>query len=75
MNRDDEISEIVIARVAEKAGTDEEVLPPLYESIEADALDELFLHATEKSGTGLLVQFPYAGYTVTIEEPGDVTIE
>lgn len=69
------IPERVVSNVAAREGVSEEALPPLYESIEIDALESLFNHTTSMGGSELLITFSYAGYTVTIREPGDITIE
>ena len=65
----------VVSAVAEKEGVSECELPMLYDSIDPEALKELFEHATTRTDTELLVQFSYAGYTVTVQGPNDVTID
>ncbi|TKX68283.1 hypothetical protein EXE40_13050 [Halorubrum sp. GN11GM_10-3_MGM] len=65
----------VVSAVADKKNVSESELPILYESIETDALRELFEHGTTETGTNLAVQFPYAGYTVTVRYPGEITVE
>lgn len=75
MTRPMGLSGEVVSTVAERRGDPQDALPPLYEAIEPDALEALFDHTTETTGSELLVQFSYAGYTVTVREPGDVSIE
>lgn len=41
-------------------------LPPLYDAIDADALDAL-LGDTERTGSSLRVEFEYVGYDVAVE--------
>lgn len=48
----------------------ENALPPLYETIDPDALDALF--ATQRDPP--VVQFTYSGYTVTIDETRQITV-
>lgn len=52
-------------------------LPPLYETIDPDALDALFAAHTSERSTAkqtLVVQFFYAGYEVTVRSPDDVDV-
>ena len=52
--------------VAERAGVDPLSLPPLYDCIDADALERV---ATDRRPTacGVAVSFRYAGYTVAVD--------
>lgn len=65
----------VVSAVAEKKGVSEDDLPMLYGSIEPDALEELFEHAHANPDADVLIQFSYAGLTVTIDDLNDVTVE
>ena len=47
----------------------------LYESTEPDAIEELIHHTNKKTDAELLVQFPYADCTVTIQDPNNITIK
>lgn len=62
------VSTAVIEAVAERAETDPNELPPLYNTVDPDALDRLFESkgglAPREDGT---VGFDYAGYRVRIE--------
>ncbi|WP_420028466.1 HalOD1 output domain-containing protein [Haloglomus litoreum] len=69
------VSERVISEIAEHKGISEKELPPLYDSIEPDALDEMFCHTNTKTGTELEVRFTYAGYTVVIRDPSEIILE
>lgn len=74
MTEYEEVSGRVVSEVADREGISEEELPLLYESIEPDALDELFYH-TKKTRTELEVQFTYAGYTVLIRDSEEITLK
>lgn len=63
-------SERVVETVAERTTRDPLELPPLFESIEADALDAL-VQGMERGS----VTFRYAGRSVTVDSSGTVTIE
>ena len=73
MLREGGITARVVSVVAERKGVSESALPPLYESVETSALEELFEHTT--ADTKLVVQFSYAGYRITIDEFKGVSIE
>lgn len=60
----------VIRTVAETTDTDPLELPPLYETIDPDALDALVENMT--TGT---ISFTYAGRDLTVNSDGIVTIE
>lgn len=50
-------------------------LPPLGDSIDADALDALFDHARDADRSGLLeVSFPYAGFDVVVRAGGKLVV-
>lgn len=69
--RDDEIALRVLEGVA--AADDRRVseLPPLYSTVDPDALGALF----RRSDGGLRVVFEYDGKTVTVREGGRVTVD
>lgn len=63
------LSRAVLDAVAANEGREVTNLEePLYEAIDPEALDELF-----RSGSGRVI-FEYAGYEVTVESSGDVTV-
>ena len=62
-------SEAVVATVAERAGTDPVALPPLYDTIDPDALDAIF-----RDGRPGRVSFGYAGYEVTVCGRDQITV-
>lgn len=67
-------SEAVIYRVAEQQDVDPVELPPLYESIDPDALDSL-VQSSAASDSQLEVEFTYAGHDVTVTGSGTVLLE
>lgn len=63
------LSEAVIQGVATQEGVaPEELEPPLYDSIDPDALDQLF-HETMGQ-----VSFEYIDYTITVDSVGNVEV-
>jgi hypothetical protein len=63
------VSEQVVEQVARATGTDPLELPPLYDSIDPDALDSL------ARGPGdVEVSFEYAGQEVCVESGGAIRV-
>jgi hypothetical protein len=48
--------------------------PPLYETLDPDALDALFAPTPMTSGRNGLVRFDFAGYTVEARATGEVVV-
>jgi len=69
MEMETTVSERVIEGVASATGTDEMELPPLYESVDTDALNEL----VESPGY-VEISFVYAGQEVRIENDGEISV-
>ncbi|MFC7138137.1 HalOD1 output domain-containing protein [Halobaculum litoreum] len=65
----------IVSAVAERTRTPEDELPPLYESIDVDAIQALLAHAADRPGAAPSVTFPYAGCTVTVDPDGTVRVE
>lgn len=63
---DGDASMAVVQQVAERASVDATALPPLYESIDPDALDAIFASTTAGTSRSGRVEFTYAGYRVTV---------
>lgn len=65
----------IVAAVAERADVSPTDLPPLYDVIDPDALEDLFSHSTDQplSVPGR-VSFGYAGSTVTVFSDGAVEV-
>lgn len=68
-------TETVISRVAQAEGVDSLELPPLQESIDADALDSLVSGpVTDDDPGALAITFRYCGYTVSVSSGGAVEV-
>lgn len=69
----DSASLAVVSAVASASGTDPTALPPLQETVDADALDTL---AANRSGSGgsTRVSFAYAGWAVLVDSGGIVEV-
>ena len=63
----------VVERVAALEGVDPTELPPLYESIDVEALERL-VEAAEGAGSSLRVEFSYYGHEVSITGEGAVRV-
>ena len=70
---DESVSVATVHTVADVTGNDVSMLPPLYESIDPDALDRLFASTGGERRPGS-VEFRYAGYLVTITNSSDLRI-
>lgn len=64
------VSERVVQRVAAAAGEDVLEMPPLYETVDPDALDSLVDDLRDGE-----VAFDYAGYRVTVTSDGTITLD
>lgn len=64
-------STAVVQTVAAAAGCNPVTLDPLYEFVDPDALNELFIHDLGANG-GAAVSFAFADFQVTIHGNGDV---
>lgn len=67
-----ETSLLVVVAVAVVEDTDPERLPPLYDSVDPEALDTLLASAGEEAG--LTVRFEYAGYEVRLDSNARVEL-
>ena len=60
----------VVAAVAQSEGVEPTAIQqPLFEAVDADALDRLFRDTTGQ------VRFEYNGHTVTVSSEGDVALD
>lgn len=66
------LSTTVISAVADIAGKRPEKLPPLYDYIDPEALDNLF--GSRENNTVESVSFEFAGYPVTVYGSGEVVV-
>jgi hypothetical protein len=71
----DRVTPAVLEALEEVTGTDRLELPPLYETIDTDALDRLFASLSGADDVEpATFQFTYAGHRVTVTADGDVTV-
>ncbi|MFC7197386.1 HalOD1 output domain-containing protein [Halosimplex aquaticum] len=69
----DTVSVAVVERLAAANGCDTDALPPLFRSVDPDALERLVAGGSGDGGLSL-VSFSHAGYEVTVTGDGDVTV-
>jgi hypothetical protein len=73
---DDPLGYTVVATAAAARGTDPVDLPPLYDSIDADALSALVDGAVDRpDAVDGRVTFSYAGYEVTVDFDGWIRLD
>lgn len=65
----------VVTTVADAANVDPLDLPPLYDSLDGDALNTLTQDSAVKGGASLTLTFRYAGFKVTVESENEDDIE
>lgn len=68
------ITESIIDCVAHESGRDSFELPPLWNSIDPEALESLFASTRANHTRSGRVEFTYCGYSVTVEDGEEVTI-
>lgn len=67
-------SAAVVDAVTAETDAAVEELPPLYDAVDADALDALLGDDRASASRGIRVEFDYAGYHVAIGSVGDVEL-
>ena len=68
-SHEEPLSAVVLNRIAEREGVPvEDLRPPLYETIDPDALESLF-----RDGSGKAM-FEYLGYDVVVNHDGNVEV-
>ena len=65
----------LIEELSEMTDRDPLTMPPLYDSIDTDALDSLLSNASTNGHPTVTVSFEYDGYSISIESSGNITIE
>jgi hypothetical protein len=65
------ISVAIAQEIAAVEGTDPEKLPPLYDSIDTDALNALITHSDAQD---LTIDFDYGSYRIHIEGTDEITV-
>lgn len=68
------VSDLPSAEESPDGDPDGETLPPLYETIDPDALDAVFDRSATGPGAATTLAFTYAGYDVRIDADGVTTI-
>lgn len=68
----DSVADAVAMSVATVRDCDPTDLPPLGETVDPDALNDIF--QASNRGTGVNVTFEYAGFDVTINHEGELTL-
>lgn len=72
------VSERLVSRLAEREGTEPtDLQPPLYRTIDLEALDDLFAHWNDGAtcdGAGR-VEFEHGAYRVRVESDGTISVE
>ena len=73
---DESVSAAVVRGVAAVTNTSPTELEPLFETVDPDALDQLYRTTTGGSGPGdCWVSFSYNDCAVTVDATGEITIE
>jgi hypothetical protein len=67
-------TEAITEAVAAAEGVDPTRLPPLYESIETDAVNRLFDHSGEESPPTKALCFVYSGWNVFVRSDGTIIV-
>lgn len=62
----------VVSAVADAEEVDPAQLPPLYNTVDPEALNDLFASRSESSVA--MVELQYAGYTIVVHGSGEVEI-
>jgi hypothetical protein len=68
---DEDLDTAIAAAIATDKGVDVTELPPLWRTVDAECLADLF-HSDQDEG---MVVFPYAGYRVTVHADRRIRIE
>lgn len=73
---DETVTQAVVAAVAAVAGERPEALPPLYDTVDTEALDTLFERASEDTTDRIgVVTFPYAGRVISVRANPAISVE
>lgn len=65
----------VVERVAALEATDPTALPPVYETVDTDALDALVESASKSDSSNFQIEFPYYGHEITVATNGVIHID
>ena len=68
----DSPSMLIVETIADLTDQDAQDLPPLYDSVDPDAVDRLFSH---NGAQQLKLEFQYKGFQVTVDSNGSINFE
>jgi hypothetical protein len=71
LDEEDTMSTAVVEALADAAGVSRTELPPLFESIDPDALERVY----ETTGTESYIRFHHAGFDIGVDGNGVVTVQ
>ena len=76
MDAGESVSVSVVRAVAAREDVQPvQLTPPLHDAVDTDALDALFRSVDpDDANSDVRVEFPYRGYTVLVENPGQVVV-
>lgn len=66
------VTQAIVQEIASLEGVEPGDLPPLYETIDPEALNRTLKSLSDGEGS---FEFTYADYDVTVDSTGDVTVE
>ena len=69
-----DVTAVIVRTVAEREGTDPMALPPLYDSVDVEALAAV-IDSMDTEPSAARVRFSYVGYTVTVDAAGRVMVD
>ena len=69
------VADRVVEEVSTAEGVSPSSLPPLYDAVDPEALETLLTSTRDGQSAPVRVSFPYEGYTVTVTDGGEVTVE
>ncbi|MDZ5811936.1 HalOD1 output domain-containing protein [Halorubrum sp. AD140] len=64
----------IVRALAEVEGLDATTLPPLYDMIDADALNQLFERNRDESDTAVFLSFQYNTWNIFVRDDGQIRI-
>lgn len=68
-------SSIIVNELSDTIGVDPMEMPPLYHSVDPDALDTLLTTAASNDDHAVTVSFEHEGHSVTISSDGSLAID
>jgi hypothetical protein len=79
VQQQESVTQAVVRAVRSESHSDDRPLPPLYSTIDADALNHLFTQpgaqAEEPRQPTGVVKFPYVGYHVRVQSDGTIEVD